>query len=284
MRAAAGVLGAVRRRVRRPVRFRWQPMRDTALLIGITAILLRIVAGRAFQPRSDLGQGFGIAAAATLLVVMLYSIRRSLPAVRSLGPAQFYLQLHVAGGTLFLVLLLLHTDFRLPSGPLMIVLWTISLWVVLSGAFGLALQRVIPRLLDAGASFEVNLQRIPELVQELRSRASAVAARAGPRVQAYYAREIAPDMEAPQAALRSVLGRSRSESYRSQEFHILRQTVPADVAPALDELEQIHNTKLEMDLHYTLQRWLRLWLWLHLPVAMVLLGLVVLHVSLVLYY
>jgi hypothetical protein len=215
---------------------------------------------------------------------MLYSIRRAMPAVRSFGPTKHYLQLHIYGGLLFLLLMLIHTGFGLPAGPLVTLLWALGLWVVLSGVVGVAIQRAVPRLLDATSSFEVNAQRIPELVDDLRVRAQALAAGAGSAVQSYYMRELAPDMAAPRAAMSSLLGRNRIASYRAQEFQILRRTLPAEAGPRLDELFQLHGTKLEMDLHFTLQRVLRLWLFFHLPVSIVLLGLVVLHVFFVLYF
>jgi hypothetical protein len=281
--AAIGSAAAAARRFAVRVRPR-RSAPAAAVVLALAAVVAYIAAGRSFMAGSRLGVAFGIAAAVALLVVMAYSVRRALPAVRALGPTQAYLEVHVAGGLLFLVLMLLHTDLRVPSGFFTILLWLVALWVVVSGLIGLALQRSVPRILDATTSFEANLQRIPELVVELRSRAQLAAAQAGPGVQAYYAREIAPDMARPRAAIASVLGRSRVESYRSHEFQILRRTITPEMAPKLEQLRQLHHAKLELDLHYTLQRALRIWLAAHLPVAIVLLGLVALHVFLVLYF
>ena len=100
------------------------------------------------EPSSTIGMAFGIAAAVSLVVVMLYSARRSMPAVRQLGPSRAYLQIHLWGGGLFFVLLVLHTDGRLPTAGLTVVLWISSMWVVATGAVGLVLQRTVPTLLQ----------------------------------------------------------------------------------------------------------------------------------------
>jgi hypothetical protein len=142
----------------------------------------------------------------------------------------------------------------------------------------------VPSLLDATSTFEVNLYRIPELVTDLRERAEILATGSGPAIRAYYTRELAPDMEAPRATPRSLLGRNRIANYRSREYQILRRTVAPDATPGLDELFQLHSTKLEMDVHYTLQRVLGMWLALHLPASIVLLGVTALHIIFALYY
>jgi hypothetical protein len=262
------------------------PIPAAAILIGGAATVAWLIAtlrGGA-APGSTASIVFGIGAAVMLLVVMAYAVRRAMPAVRALGRTRTWLQLHVWGGLLFLLLMLLHTGWGVPGGTLVTVLWMLSIWVVASGLAGLWLQRSVPSLLDATSSFEVNLYRIPELVADLRQRAETLAKSSGPAIQAYYARELAPDMEAPRATRRSLLGRSRITSYRSREYQILRRTVAPDATPGLDELFQLHSTKLEMDVHYTLQRVLRVWLALHLPASVVLLGVTAMHIILALYY
>jgi hypothetical protein len=256
----------------------------TVLLGGLAVVLYAWALLRGtFRPGSTAGLTFGISAAVMLLVVMIYSIRRGMTAVRRLGPTQVYLQVHIWGGLLFLLLLLLHTGFGLPSGVLATTLWVVSLWVVLSGLAGLALQRSIPRVLVPAASFEIHLRRIPELVGELRGRAEAVAARGGPRVAAFYERQWAGDMAEPRMVT-TQLFRVRNHAPNEGPVAILRRTLPEDGVATLDELQALHETKWEMDVHYTLQRILRGWLYLHLPVSIALLGLVALHIFFILYF
>ena len=255
-----------------------------AVLASAGVVVWAVEAGRGgYDPRSVAGYGLGIGAAVALLVVMAYSARRAVPSVRALGPVRPYLRLHLYGGGLFAVLFLVHTGFSLPAGVLMWFLWGSAVWVVVTGLLGTLLQRYVPQVLDDASSLEVHYDRLPELVDELRTRAEKAAA-VSPGLLAFYRREIAPEMQRPRTVLRLRPGRTVAQTFRSNELEILRSTLDAEGREALDELREIHRAKADMDLHHTLQLVLRGWLVLHLPVALVLLVLVALHVFFVLYF
>ena len=71
---------------------------------------------------------------------------------------------------------------------------------------------------------------------------------------------------------------------QTKHFSYLRKLLPEEQRDKLDRLEQIYKTKLEIDAHYTLQKALRWWLYLHIPVSIVLIVLVGLHLYSVFYY
>lgn len=235
-------------------------------------------------PSSTLGMSFGVAAAATLMAVMLYSARRAMPAVRRLGPTQRYLQLHLWGGTLFLLLFLLHTNFAVPDGLFALLLWALTVWVVVTGAVGLLLQRAVPRVLGPAASFEVHLHRVPELVQQLRGRAESAAAGAEAGVRTWYEQEVAADMAAPRMSTAVLLRDPARPGGGTRHIELLERTLPSESVAALHAIRELHASKHELDVHYTLQRVLRGWLYLHLPVAVVLLVMVALHVFFIIYF
>jgi len=58
----------------------------------------------------------------------------------------------------------------------------------------------------------------------------------------------------------------------------------AEERTKLTELEQLHSAKLDIDAHFTLQKALRGWLYLHVPVSVVALGLLGFHIFTVLYW
>ena len=71
---------------------------------------------------------------------------------------------------------------------------------------------------------------------------------------------------------------------RVRQFTYLRNVLSAPEQEALDSLELLYKTKLELDAHFTLQKALRWWLYLHVPVSLLLLALVGLHLFAVIYY
>jgi hypothetical protein len=251
---------------------------------GVVLVLNLVLAE--LHPGNTWGLAYGIAAAVLLVTTALYAVRRRTMrwATRFAGRGRAWLWLHVWGGALFLLLASMHSGFAWPTGALTWWLFLLSWWTVLSGLAGLFLQRWIPRVLSSGLSVEVNYERIPELIDEVRSKAEALVAGADETISELYERSMASELAAPNPRFvyfTDVTGGIRS---RLTDLEYLRRFLPAEEKEKLDKLEELFRVKLEIDAHYTLQRVLRNWLYFHVPPSVVLLGLVVLHVLTVLYY
>ena len=258
-----------------------------ALLAGVCLALYAINALLwDLRPGSVLGISYGIAATVSLAGAALYGARRRampLASRRGLGSAAGWLRFHLYGGTLFLLLVLMHTGFRWPTGTLMTWLWILSLWTALSGLAGRLLQKWIPRVLASG-SIEVNYDRIPELVGEIRERAEHLAAGCDRAVQGLYARKIAPVLAAPARSALFFLDPTGGARARLKDLEYLAGLLPEGEREKLRRLEDLYRTKLEIDAHFTLQQVLRGWLWIHVPPSLVLLALVAVHVFTICYY
>jgi hypothetical protein len=228
-------------------------------------------------------------AAATILMVgaALFGMRRRIPrmALRlGLGKAQPWLQFHIYGGTLFLLLTLMHSGFDMPKGILTWWLWVLSIWVTVSGIFGALLQKWIPKILTSGLANETLYERIPELIYEIRSRAEALIQTCTDPVKDFYSKKIAVAMLAPQRRLIYYLDITGGIQSRVKQFDYLRSVLSAEEREKLNKLESFYKTKLELDAHFTLQKILRWWLYTHVPVSLLLLILVGFHIFTILYY
>lgn len=248
---------------------------------ALNAVFAEIRSGNAW------GLAYGIAAATLLAVTGLYGVRRR--AMRAitrlgLGSARAWLWLHVYGGLLFLLLVLMHSGFRLPTGALTWWLWGLAAWTVLSGLAGLVAQRWIPRVLTSGLAIEVHYDRIPELIDDLRRQAEETAAASSAPVRELFRKKIAPFLDRPRRRLIYFIDITGGIRSRLQELDYLRGFLEGEDQRRLHKLERLFRSKLEIDAHYTLQQALRLWLWLHVPASMLLAALVVAHVFTVTYY
>ena len=58
----------------------------------------------------------------------------------------------------------------------------------------------------------------------------------------------------------------------------------AEEKAKVDDLMSLYTEKIELDAQWSVQRVLRLWLWLHVPPAALLMGLLVIHVFTWLWY
>ena len=108
------------------------------------------------------------------------------------------------------------------------------------------------------------------------------------RMPGFTADEVERLVTAPmERRIASLRGVSRVASLSREDFSVI--TVDCDWETdrdlaQIDLLERDYRTKLEIDAHYTLQRALRWWLWLHVPASLVLLVFVAVHLFTVLYY
>jgi hypothetical protein len=238
-------------------------------------------------PGNFWGLSFGTIATFLFFLVGIYGVRRrtmNLSSKLKFGTANTWLQFHLYGGVLFLLLVFLHTGFTLPQGAFNWWLWGLSLWVVLSGLVGTLLQKWIPEVLSSTLSLEIRTDRIEELVGELRAKAEALSTNSPPAIRDYYERTIAPDMNGP--VLRPSFYKDITGGIHTKirQMDYLKQFLSDEDKKKLDNLAVIYRSKLECDAHYTLQKPLRLWLLAHLPLSIVLMALVLIHLFVVFYY
>ncbi len=235
------------------------------------------------HPSSAWGLSYGTAAALLFVSVFAYAVRRRTMRFRP-GRAWHYLQAHVYGGTVFMLLVFMHTGFQAPQGMLTWWLWALSIWVVGTGLLGVVLQKWIPMLLNSGLSIEVHYDRIAELTADIRQRAEALVSSCDYPTRTFYRKMLAPVLVSPQTRLIYYLDITGGIQARTEQFDYLRALLPADEQEKLDTLQTLYKTKLEIDAHYTLQKALRGWLYLHVPVSILLIVLLALHLFAVVYY
>lgn len=252
----------------------------TAACLGI--YVLNAFVGRV-HPSTTWGWGYGIAATVLFVGTLAHPLRRRLMRFRP-GRTFHYLQFHLYAGTLFLLLIFMHTGFEVPQGVLTWWLWFFSLWIVLSGIVGVGLQKWIPTLLASGLDVEINYDRIPELTEELYERAEDLTSDTSPEIRRFYRRKLSDAFEAPRFRPLYFFDVTGGRATRARQFDHLRRVLPAEQKDDLNELEQLARTKRQIDAHYTLQMPLRWWLYLHLPVGILLIALIGLHIFTVLYY
>jgi hypothetical protein len=256
-----------------------------ALLTAVVFVLNIILS----ELRADNRWGlfYGAFAAILLLLAALLGLRRRVMRFSSrysFFKAEPWREFHLYGGALFLVLMLMHSGFHLPTGTLNGCIFALGLWTALSGWVGWGLQKWIPRMLTSGLSIEVHYDRIPELIGEIRKRAMEQLAACEDPIRSFCIENILPVLQRPTPRLIYFFDITGGLSSMTRECDYLSRFLPPDQKQQLNDLLNLYKTKLAMDAHYTLQRPLRLWLYAHLPVSMVLAVLVVIHIVSVFYF
>lgn len=225
------------------------------------------------------GLTFGVLAAITFAALLFYAWHRPRLAGSlkfRLGNARAWRSVHLWAGLAFMLLVLLHTGLRWPNDTLTMLLFLVSAIVTLAGALGWGLQAWLPRKLANSTKTEILFERIPELHQYLQTQSTAIAENASTRLAQFYKDELAEEMRMVYFNLGHML--NISPPIAPAKFEHARQLLRTEEHEALENLQKIYLSKRELDIHFTVQTLLRLWIWLHAPAAFVLLALIVLHI------
>ena len=266
----------------RPKRIAW----FRGFLVAAVASTAAYVAASWWWPWSPGRWGgltFGTLAAVLCLIDSLYPLRRRLMAW-PFGNAQRWLQFHLYGGGLACLFVLLHVGFRLPGGQFGWWLLLLTLWTTATGLAGVYLQKCAAD----GAGLE------PEHRSDLRAYSGVVGTPGGGGGSIAGGRARS-DSAFLSGELRKWLGTlSPSWSYaldvradrdrRMAPFREMATFIAEQDRGRLADLQAIVGEKMELDIHYSLQRLLRIWIPLHAVPAMVLMGLLVVHIGAVLLF
>lgn len=264
---------------KRPVWMLW-----TAVVAAVT--LLMYVAINWLQPWRPgrlWGLVFGTVAAVLFLNAGLYPARRRVLAW-PLGTVQRWLQLHIYGTVLATLFVLIHVGFTLPAGAMGWWLFGLSVWTTGTGLVGVFLQKWIPILIARSVRVEAIYERIPELRQQLVTEADALMRDAPEMLTRTYNAHVRPFLESPRPRLGYLANAGISRDAVLEPLTKLASFTEAADRERLKDLESLVLDKIDLDVHLTVQRALRVWLMTHVPAAMLLLALVAVHVAAVLYF
>jgi len=254
---------------------------STTLFLGVLITAVISAWNTALIPTSHLT---GWSLFTLVLFLAFYNARKKLT-YPPLLKASTWMQMHIYVGFLALLVFLLHNDFSFPTGKFETFLYLIFMLIVVSGMFGLFLSRTIPkRLTERGQ--EVIFERIPMFIAKLEAQAQvlvveAVSSEDSNILEAFYRQKMRHFMCAPQNFWRHFLlagsSHSKLEQFLRSQYRYLNQK-EIDIA---EKLVDIIKQKHDLDFHYSLQKILKLWLFVHIPLTFSLLVLLIVHLTLV---
>jgi hypothetical protein len=256
-----------------------KPRNLHATLIAAGVFLVLYVLGAwlaVWSPKRGFGLVFGILATLIFLFEIAYPARRG--RAKPLRSAQDWLQAHVYLGALAFLAVLVHAGFRWPSGLMGWLLLLLSLATTVSGLVGVYLQKRIPLRLAEGLTVEALYERIPSLVDKLRGEADDLTSSASDELARFYRSKVRPALARVSRSRRYWWDVRAGREAALEELRRMSQFVAPEEKELLEDLTKIYTEKLELDAHFTLQGLLRSWLWIHVPPAGLLMGLVAIHV------
>lgn len=230
------------------------------------------------KPSGDIGLGYGFIGTAMMLVgVAGYSARRRVRWLQRAGKLKTWLGVHIFLCTMGPFLILLHTTFKF-GGLVSIAFWSMTA-VVLSGVFGRYVYVRIPKTLNGQfLSLKAIEERRTAMLEVIGERSGL----SEPDVQRILAVARRPAPRGFAAALTQSLWYDLTESRHNRSIQRLlaAKGVPPKARAAAarlftDEVQLEHQVALLTPF----QRLFKYWHLFHMPLAIVMLLIVLVHVS-----
>jgi hypothetical protein len=216
---------------------------------------------------------------ALVLALALFNARKKLPFL-PLTRASTWLQIHVYGGWLAVLLFFLHAGVRWPDGRLNQILAAVFIVVALSGAVGLGLSRWIPGRLTASGE-ALTYERIPEIRRQILSGVEALVVAADRESDSstlgdFYVNHLLVYINWRPGLFTLPFGDPALHRRTVGTLVSLDRFFNAREREIASELREWIEAKRNLDLQLVGQRLLKLWLFIHIPVScsLVILGLV----------
>ncbi len=219
-----------------------------------------------------------------LLLLSLYRIRKPL-SMLPIGSSASWVQLHVYGGVLSIFLFGIHTGWQIPDGWFNLLMATLFVLVAGSGIFGMILMRTLPRRLTRRGE-EVIWERIPVFRRELKNMAEQIVMETTQKTHSntiaeFYSTRLSKFFSKPKHRFLHLIGSDRALFALFSEFENLERYMNDKEKGISLQLKELVVKKNDLDFHHVLQRSMRLWLLVHVPLTYSMLLLTVLHAVIV---
>lgn len=216
------------------------------------------------------------------ILLWLFNVRKAIT-VLPLLRVSVWTQLHIYLGILSGFIFLLHTEFRWPNGIFEIFLWIIYVGALLSGVIGLGLERILPR------HRRINGELIPyDQIDEYRGRLASevenlcldsVSGTGSTVLSDFYLDRLKPYFIQPKNMFACLLNVNREFSDLMREIESLERYLDKLGRKILNELKERVLQKNQLDYERSLVLSMRVWLFVHIPLAYGALLFVPIHIA-----
>jgi hypothetical protein len=205
-----------------------------------------------------------------IALLSLFGARKRLSFL-PLGPASRWLKIHVAGGFMAVFMFWLHTDEVWPSsfyGQLLTVLFYA---ISISGIVGLLMETFFPSQLTH-TKIEVIFERIPKELAGIRNEVENLVEECTKEnsssvLAEHYLETLRWYFQRPRFFMSNVCGSKKPQHWVHQQCMLLERFLNEKERKYLDKVYALAEQKRKIDFHYALQKMLKTWLLIHIPLA-----------------
>lgn len=262
-----------------PIRFRIRRIRNATTLVVCT-VTATLLLQRLKQQLVSTGYLSGFVLAGIVVILASFNLRKKLSFL-PLGNSSLWLQVHVYLGIGALPLFLWHVGAKMPNGILESTLAALFVLTWVSGVYGFYITRRIPRQLTQ-MPVEYLAEEIPWHTANVRSQAYEVVRGAHRQssqsiLADYYLRHLFVYFERPRSPLYLVYPTSRRRRHLQDGLREIGRYLSSAEYALRDRLMELVQVKDDLDFHRALQTILRLWLFVHIGLTIMLITLGTMH-------
>jgi len=219
-----------------------------------------------------------------MLLLTLLNVRKKVPFLPAV-PVRYWLVFHLYLGWFTVGVFLIHIDFSMPNGALELTIAILFVIVALSGVFGIFISRSFAKRLTRRGE-ELIYERIPLFRHQLREAADDLCAfsvekTGSTSIAEFYMNHLQAWFRGPRDFIEHLFELNGRIFQLERAFDDVNRYLNDDEKEQLEELRALVRKKYDLDYSYSLQRTLKYWLFIHIPVTYALLVLAVAHVVLV---
>lgn len=230
-----------------------------------------------FRPAGSFGLKYGIVGLLMITVgVIVYSSRKRIRWFARAGKLKYWLEFHIFVCTVGPFLVTLHTSFKV-GGLVSIAFWSMVV-VALSGIFGRYVYVRIPK------NVQGKFAGLAAVEKERAAMVASLSADLGPRVEAIERAIKPPGRKKPHGLLGALVAAVKFDFTRRSTIWRVKMLLPASInATKRDHVMRLVRDQLELEHQIALtipfQRLFRYWHLLHLPLAIAMFIIVIVHVT-----
>ena len=224
----------------------------------------------------------------SVILLTLLSARKKL-SMLPLIKSSVWMQVHIYLGLLCLGVFGFHTHWRLPTGVLDSLIWSGFILTSLSGLSGLYLSRYFPKRLRTGnnrAPERLLFERIRFLRAELEKEFHETSLKLISNVASdsylnFYQTDLIPYFSRTKNFWFHVFNIRYPMRRTYQKLELIKLYLNEDSYQDLEQIRRLIEKKDNLDFQYALQKVLKSWLLVHIPLAFIMLLLPLVHVVIV---
>lgn len=231
----------------------------------------------------------GWAVFAVLLALALFNGRKRLPFL-PLASASWWFYFHIFGGFLVVFLFWLHTDISWPNSLNNQLLVFMFYSVSITGIMGLFIEKTYPKSMTQ-TGVEYIYERIPAGIAEIREEAESLILKCTEETGSDTLAKHYMDKKSlhwffirPRFFLNHIFLGREARHWVQHQCSLLERYLDQDEQSYLKKISILADTKRKMDFHYSVQRVLKGWLLIHVPLSAGLMILAIWHLIVVQVY